>query len=247
VTTFLGAIISAIGDPYEFGGDSPSTGFDCSGLIYWAAEQAGIPGIPRTSEEQYAALPSIPQADTVPGDLVFFLDDTAGGSPPGHVGICADDGCSEMINAPQTGEDVSISSTANMGTLAFGQMPGSSSQIASPTDIASLTSALASAGVPTANLDFNLLNPLGITYPGGSSDPLNWPSDLGNDLGVIGTFFSDVISPNFWKRVGIGALGVLLVVGGVLLFVSQTKTGQEIKSNAGEQAGSAVGTALAAE
>jgi peptidoglycan DL-endopeptidase CwlO len=85
-----------IGCPYVFGGTGPcDDGFDCSGLTQAAWAAAGV-AIPRTSEEQ-ADLPAVPESDLEPGDILEFLGD-------GHVGIYVGGG--ELIDAPQTGEDV---------------------------------------------------------------------------------------------------------------------------------------------
>jgi len=85
-----------IGCPYVFGGTGPcDQGFDCSGLTQAAWAAAGV-AIPRTSEEQ-ADLPAVPVSDLEPGDILEFLGD-------GHVGIWV--GNDELIDAPQTGQDV---------------------------------------------------------------------------------------------------------------------------------------------
>lgn len=75
--------ISEIGKTYRWGGESPQTGFDCSGLIQYVLEQAGV-DIPRTSFAQAAALPAVPLSRIRPGDLVFF---NTMGQPFSHVGI----------------------------------------------------------------------------------------------------------------------------------------------------------------
>jgi cell wall-associated NlpC family hydrolase len=81
--------------PYLWGGTGPcSVGFDCSGLMQAAWASAGI-SIPRTTYEQWDALPHIAKADLEPGDLVFFED-------LGHVGMYVGNGM--MIDAPSTGE-----------------------------------------------------------------------------------------------------------------------------------------------
>lgn len=104
-----------IGTPYVWGGETPGVGFDCSGLTQAAYEAVGIT-IPRTSEEQWLALPHVPLDDLQPGDLVFFDpgEDVAG--LPGHVGIYL--GNDEMVDAPYTGVDVRIDSLG--GTQPFG-------------------------------------------------------------------------------------------------------------------------------
>jgi peptidoglycan DL-endopeptidase CwlO len=85
-----------IGCPYVFGGTGPCPdGYDCSGLTQQAWAFAGV-SIPRTSYEQ-ADLPEVPLSEIQPGDILEFLDE-------GHVGLYVGD--NELIDAPQTGEDV---------------------------------------------------------------------------------------------------------------------------------------------
>jgi peptidoglycan DL-endopeptidase CwlO len=86
---------SKLGDPYVYGATGPSS-FDCSGLVQAAWASAGV-SIPRTTYEQVAALPAVSTSDLQPGDLLFFAGDS-------HVGIYV--GGNELIDAPQTGEDV---------------------------------------------------------------------------------------------------------------------------------------------
>jgi len=86
-------------------------GFDCSGLVQYAFHVAGIQ-LPRTSEAQYAQLTSARGAKVVRtptpakfqvGDLVFYS------FTPGtvdHVTIYA--GSGELVQAPETGEDVQL-------------------------------------------------------------------------------------------------------------------------------------------
>lgn len=94
-----GAIAEAkkyIGMSYVYGGSSPSTGFDCSGLIYWSYKQAGI-SLPRSSGAQYLATTPIKQSEATAGDLVFF----SYGSGIAHVGIYLGNG--QMLNAQNRG------------------------------------------------------------------------------------------------------------------------------------------------
>jgi cell wall-associated NlpC family hydrolase len=82
--------------PYVFGGTGPcAEGFDCSGLTQQAWAFAGV-SIPRTSYEQ-ADLPSVPESELQPGDIMEFAGDS-------HVAIYV--GNNMLIDAPQTGEDV---------------------------------------------------------------------------------------------------------------------------------------------
>ncbi len=105
-----GAIQAAktqIGKMYRYGGSSPSTGFDCSGLMMWSWAQVGV-GLPRTSRAQYAATQRISQGQLQPGDLVFY------GSPIYHVGMYVGGG--SMIDSPRTGKPVSIRSIYHVGS-----------------------------------------------------------------------------------------------------------------------------------
>jgi peptidoglycan DL-endopeptidase CwlO len=90
----VAAAYSVIGTPYVYGGSSPETGFDCSGLTMWSWAHAGV-SLPHSSAMQYASLPHVDRSDLQPGDLVFFY------SPIHHVGMYVGGGM--MIHAPHTG------------------------------------------------------------------------------------------------------------------------------------------------
>jgi cell wall-associated NlpC family hydrolase len=98
-----------LGVRYQWGGASPSTGFDCSGLVQYCCAAIGV-SVPRTSRSQFKVGTHIPpdRLDLLAaGDLVFF----GTGGDPGrvhHVGIYVGDGA--FIHAPQTGDVVRISS-----------------------------------------------------------------------------------------------------------------------------------------
>lgn len=59
------------GQPYVFGGSSPSQGFDCSGIIQYVYGQVGIK-LSRTAQNQYDQCTIVPQSEAKSGDLVFF-------------------------------------------------------------------------------------------------------------------------------------------------------------------------------
>lgn len=71
---------------YVYGGASPTTSFDCSGLVQWCYGKAGI-ALPRTAQEQYNATQHIPLSEAQAGDLVFFHSTYNSGSYITHVGI----------------------------------------------------------------------------------------------------------------------------------------------------------------
>lgn len=94
---------SLVGTPYRYGGSSPDTGFDCSGLInYVYRESAGV-ALPRTT----AGLSALPGTTSVkalkPGDLVLFA---TRGKRVDHVGIYVGDG--RFLHAPSTGGRVRV-------------------------------------------------------------------------------------------------------------------------------------------
>lgn len=107
----VSAARSFLGIPYVFGGTNPRSGLDCSGLILVVCEKLGIPGCPRTSEEQFRHFPPVSSPSV--GDLVFFVGDPID-PPPGHVGIVTAPG--SFINAPFTGTVVRYDHFSANGT-----------------------------------------------------------------------------------------------------------------------------------
>ena len=105
-----------LGKPYQFGGTGPDA-FDCSGLAMMAYRTAGI-AIPRTSQQQWAFGRQIPASQARPGDLVFFAGSDGTMTSPGHVGIVIP-GHDLMIDAPATGQDVSVQSYALPDLVGF--------------------------------------------------------------------------------------------------------------------------------
>jgi cell wall-associated NlpC family hydrolase len=88
--------LKAVGIRYQWGGSSPSTGFDCSGLVYWAYRNVGV-SLPHSS---YALAGMGRHVKHLrPGDLLFFYG-------YGHVGIYIGHG--RMVHAPHTGALVEV-------------------------------------------------------------------------------------------------------------------------------------------
>ena len=88
-----------LGVPYKWGGASPETGFDCSGLTMYVYAQVGI-SLPHYAAAQYRMGVPVPKDQLQPGDLVFFRN-------LGHMGMYIGGG--NFIHAPRTGDVVKIS------------------------------------------------------------------------------------------------------------------------------------------
>ena len=97
-----------LGIPYQWGGSSPATGFDCSGLTTSVYELNGLK-LPRSSRQQWQVGTPVDRNELSKGDLVFFA--TAGGSKVTHVGIYVDD--NKFIHAPRKGKTIRFASLSN--------------------------------------------------------------------------------------------------------------------------------------
>jgi peptidoglycan DL-endopeptidase CwlO len=104
VIAFLTAADSRLGMEYVWGGDGPDV-FDCSGLVQWSLAQAGVV-MPRVAAEQALTGPQVPLSKLEPGDLLFYHTDPTAPDYISHVAIYIGNG--EMLQAPETGEDVEI-------------------------------------------------------------------------------------------------------------------------------------------
>jgi cell wall-associated NlpC family hydrolase len=92
-----------LGTPYHFGGASPQTGFDCSGLMQWSYDHVGI-SIPRVTYDQIDVGVPVDREHLVPGDLVFFQEN----GDVHHVGMYLGGG--RFLEAPHTGDVVKVAS-----------------------------------------------------------------------------------------------------------------------------------------
>ena len=94
---------SQLGRPYVFGGSSPSRGFDCSGLVYWACASNGI-SVPRISRDQASVGQRISRGNLRPGDIVVFKIPRSGY----HTGIYV--GQNSFVHSPKPKARVRIES-----------------------------------------------------------------------------------------------------------------------------------------
>ena len=90
-----------VGVPYRWGGESPGTGFDCSGLTMAVYRINGL-NLPRSSRQQWRVGRQIHRSQLKKGDLVFFA--TSGGKRISHVGIYT--GGDTFLHAPGRGRRI---------------------------------------------------------------------------------------------------------------------------------------------
>ena len=86
--------LSLEGVPYQWGGDQPGTGFDCSGFVQYVLAQHQIVA-PRTAAEQFTLGTQVELEHIRAGDLVFFSTVAPGAS---HVGLAVSS--EEFVHAP---------------------------------------------------------------------------------------------------------------------------------------------------
>ncbi|KQW34160.1 MULTISPECIES: C40 family peptidase [Pseudomonas] len=99
----LSRAVNVLGTPYRWGGSSPSKGFDCSGLVKYAFNDATF-DLPRTSNAMAAGHgEKVERKDLKPGDLIFFKLKSR---RVNHVAIYL--GNDRFIHAPRRGKSVSI-------------------------------------------------------------------------------------------------------------------------------------------
>jgi peptidoglycan DL-endopeptidase CwlO len=82
--TVVQAALTQVGSSYVWGGAAPG-GFDCSGLVMWAFQQAGI-SLPHSSQAQAQGGQPVALSDLQPGDVLTFYSDAS------HSGIYVGDG-----------------------------------------------------------------------------------------------------------------------------------------------------------
>lgn len=90
--------LEAVGTPYRWGGESPGSGFDCSGLVRWAYLRLGI-ALPHSSYALYETGRRVARTRLRPGDVLVF-------SGLGHVGLYV--GRNRMVHAPYSGRWVEV-------------------------------------------------------------------------------------------------------------------------------------------
>ena len=100
--------LGLVGTPYRYGGNTPESGFDCSGLVTYVFADMLDLRLPRTSRELARVQgPRIAAPRLSSGDLVFF----GSGAEVWHVGIYVGEG--RFVHAPSTGGTVRLDALDN--------------------------------------------------------------------------------------------------------------------------------------
>ena len=95
--------LQALGVKYRYGGRSPETGFDCSGLITHVFERAWGIALPSGTAALSKVGAAVKLKELQPGDLVFY---NTRNRPHSHVGIYLGEGL--FVHAPRPGARVRV-------------------------------------------------------------------------------------------------------------------------------------------
>jgi cell wall-associated NlpC family hydrolase len=101
------AALTQVGSPYSWGGAAPG-GFDCSGLVMWAFQQAGI-ALPHSSQALAHGGQPVALSDLQPGDVLTFYSDAS------HAGIYVGDGL--MVHSSTYGQPVRVVPMTSSGPI----------------------------------------------------------------------------------------------------------------------------------
>ena len=95
--------LGLVGTPYRYGGNTPESGFDCSGLVNYVYSDMLALRLPRSSRELAGVQgPRLAPERLASGDLVFF----GSSGNVTHVGIYVGEG--RFVHAPSTGGTVRL-------------------------------------------------------------------------------------------------------------------------------------------
>ncbi|MBA8824485.1 cell wall-associated NlpC family hydrolase [Saccharopolyspora lacisalsi] len=103
----VNAALSKQGSPYVYGAKGPDQ-FDCSGLVHWAYEQAGV-SLPGSTQTQVEKGQSVSRSELKPGDVIFYYSSSS------HNGIYIGGG--KVVHAPTQGQNVKVEDYKDIGDI----------------------------------------------------------------------------------------------------------------------------------
>lgn len=197
----VAAVRRHLGAPYVYGAEGPSA-FDCSGLIQYAFGQAGVKGVPRTSEAQWgwSALSSVTAKDLQQGDLVFS-DWPGDGASPGHVGLYAGNG--KIVEASRPGtpvRELELNANYKAHVKGYKRLTGTAA------GTAGADSGSSSDGTGLGAIAAGLGGALG---------------GIGSELVNASKFVSLLLLPQTWLRIAAALIGAGAVGAGVWLLLEE--------------------------
>ena len=103
----VNAALGKQGSPYVWGAKGPSQ-FDCSGLVQYAYQQAGV-SLPAATKSQVSIGKGVSESELKPGDVMFFYGSAS------HNGIYVGGG--KVVHAPTEGQDVKVENYKYIGNV----------------------------------------------------------------------------------------------------------------------------------
>lgn len=216
VAAAIKAAQAKLGSPYVWGAEGPSS-FDCSGLMVWAWDKAGVT-LPRTSQEQAKYGTAVPLAKIRAGDLVTS---NWGSGPNSHVGLYIGGG--KLIHAPRPGRNVTVANldaTYRSKINAVRRVPGATldgvdqAGLPSPGDILDLEKGVIEGAAGAAGL-LAPLKALGSAMGDIATGMLS--------IGQFAEFLLRLALPSTWVRVMCGLIGSLMLLLGLGFLVREAR------------------------
>ena len=156
--------LSLLGVNYRFGGSTPTSGLDCSGLVMYVFNEVTGLKLPRRSDDMSRVGGSIDRSELQAGDLVFF---NTMRFPFSHVGIFIGNG--QFVHAPSTGSTVRVE---NMN-LAYWQSRFNGARRLLPGESMEMTP---NSGLIVDADDSGLLRPIEAVSPPAATAPASKPA-----------------------------------------------------------------------
>ncbi|MCI3208516.1 MULTISPECIES: C40 family peptidase [Pandoraea] len=169
--------MSLVGIPYRYGGNTPDSGFDCSGLVRYVVARAAGVNLPRTTADMSGVGTVLERDDLASGDLIFF---NTTGRAHSHVGIYVGQG--KFVHAPNSGGTVRLESIFipywakridGVRRVAANKAPAGNTTYVNRTAPATVAQTPAVAPLPNVPLDTTPNRPLTAATP----SPLETPSN----------------------------------------------------------------------